>query len=166
MTGLTAVSPDRRGVVNGKGPGREVGGTGGNGEEAGIEPDLGTSGVGQGHARGVKRRLGDGVVLDLEGELDGLARSSGDTAGSEREISVGATNNNFNGASGGSGRARRRRGAGVGIGHRAGGRVPGTSLELGADRESGVLEVGEGVGGSVSTAVDGVDHPAGNNRQE
>jgi hypothetical protein len=52
MAGLTTVSPDGRGVVDGKGPSGEVGGVGGDWEEAGVEPDPLASGlVGQGQAR-------------------------------------------------------------------------------------------------------------------
>ena len=129
------------------------------------------------------------MVFDLEDELDGVARSSADTARSETEISVGTTNNNLNGVS----RARNRSGSrrvGVrrigrrphittksdGIGNKRwrGGRGDGgssviggpcgtgwvlsVSLELGANRKSGILEVGEGIGSSVSATVDSVDH--------
>ena len=50
---LTTVSPDGRGVVDGKRPSGEIGGVGSDREEAGVEPDFLTSSlVGQGHARG------------------------------------------------------------------------------------------------------------------
>jgi len=129
------------------------------------------------------------VVLNLEDELDGITRRSADTVGSEREISVGATNNDLDGVSGrrdrggsrrvgvrrigrrpyvgtkgdGVGHERWRRGRGDGgasvvSGPSGCGRVLGSTLEHGTNVESGLLEVGERVGASVSTTVDGMDH--------
>lgn len=108
------------------------------------------------------------MVLDVEDELDGVMRGSADTVGSERKIS-GATNNNLNGVSASRDRTGSRRGSGcsgssVAVAGGAG-RVLSAGLELGANCKSGVLEVGEGVVGSVSTAVDGVDHATINNRR-
>lgn len=52
MARLSTVSPDGRGVVDGQGPGGEIGGVGSDWEEAGVEPDPLTSClVGQGQAR-------------------------------------------------------------------------------------------------------------------
>ena len=189
MVNLSTVSPNRGGIVDGDGKGREIGGAGGNWHETGVKPSLGTSRrVGQGHTGSTERRLGDSMVLILEDELDGVTRSSADTTGRETERSV-ATNNNFNGVSrrrgrGGSWRAGVRRircrphiGAeGDGIGDEGWGRGRGNgsgpvvggpsgtggilsvSLELVTNRQSGALEVGEGIGRSVGTTIDGVDH--------
>jgi len=87
------------------------------------------------------------VILNLEDELDGVLGRSTDTAWSETEISIGATNNDLN-----SGSIGRERGGTRGVLR--------TSLELGADCKSSVLEVGEGVGGTVTTTIDGADHPS------
>ena len=189
VAGLTTVSPDGRGIVDGERPGGEVGGIGSNWEEARVEPDPLASGlVGQGHARSSERRLGDGVVLHLEDELDGITRSSTNTVRSVGEISVGTTDNNLDDVAGRGDRGgtrrpgvrrvgrcpnvaterdgichkgwRGRRGDGSGsvISGPSGRWILSISLELSADRESSVLEVGEGVGGTVSTTVDGMDH--------
>jgi len=154
-----------------------------------VETDLLASGlVGQGQARSRERRLSDGVVLNLEDELDGVSRRSGDTAWSETEIAVGTTDNDLDSVSRGregsgtwrvgvrriccrphvstegDGISHERWSRGCGDGHGSvvsgqGGRwVLGTSLELSADCKSSVLEVSEGVGGTVSTTVDGGDH--------
>jgi len=53
VAGLTTVSPDGRGVVDGKRPGGEIGGVGSDREEAGVEPNPLASGlIGQRQARG------------------------------------------------------------------------------------------------------------------
>ena len=52
------------------------------------------------------------MVLNLEDELDCVTRGSGDTAGGETKVSVGATNNDLDGVSGGRDGGRTRR-AGV-----------------------------------------------------
>jgi len=44
VVGLATVGPDGSGVVDGKGPSGEIGGTCSNWEEAGVEPDPGVSG--------------------------------------------------------------------------------------------------------------------------
>jgi len=196
MVVLSTVSPDGSGIVDGKGPGGERGSISSDWEVAGVEPDPGAIClVGQGQARSTERRLGDGVVLHMESELDGVTGSSTDTVRSESEISVGATNNNLNGVPGRRDRGRSRRvgvgrinrcphiaaegdgisnerwrrgrgdgGASVVSGPSGRGRLLGISLELLANGKSGFLEVGEGVGGSVRTTVDGADHTTINNR--
>jgi len=53
VAGLTTVSPDGRGVIDGKGPSGEIGGVGSDWEETGVESNPLASGlVGQGQARG------------------------------------------------------------------------------------------------------------------
>jgi len=129
------------------------------------------------------------MVLYLEDELDGVARRSADTAGSETKVSVRATDNNLDGVSGGGDRGWTRRARvrrisrcpyvtteGDSISHerRSGRRGDGSGsivsgpsgrrgvlrirLQLGADCKSSVLEVCEGVGGTVSATVDRADH--------
>lgn len=129
------------------------------------------------------------MVLYLEDELDGVARRSADTAGSETKVSVRATNNNLDGVSGGGDRGGTRRARvrrigrgpyvtteGDSISHERwsgrrgdGGRsiVSGPSgrwgvlrirFQLCANRKSSVLEICEGVGGTVSATVDRADH--------
>ena len=52
MTGLSAISPDRGGVIDGEGPAGEVGCVGSNWHEARIEPDPLAGGlIGQRQAR-------------------------------------------------------------------------------------------------------------------
>ena len=58
---------------------------------------------------------------------------------------------------------RRDGGASVVSGPSGTGRALAIGLELGANIESGFLEVGERVGGSVSATVDGMDHTTINN---
>jgi len=189
VVGLSTVSPNWGGIVDGDGISGEITGAGSNGHETGVKPSPGASRrVGQGHTGGAERRLGDSMVLSLEDELDGVPRRSADTTGTETECSV-ATNDNLNGVSGRRGRggswrvgvrriSRRphigaegdgtgnegwRRGRGNGSGSVVGGpsgtgRILSVSLERGTNRQSGVLEVGERVGRSVSTTIDGVDH--------
>jgi len=190
MAGLSTVSPDGSGIVDGERPGWEIGSVGGDWEEARVEPDpLTSSPVGQGQARSRERRPGDSVVLNLEDEPDGVSRGGTDTAWGETEVSIGTANNDLNSVSSGGDRSGTRRvrvrrigrrphiaTEGDGINHKRwsrgwwdgrgsivsgpGGRwgVLGTGLELGANRKGGVLEVSKGVGGTVSTTVDGVDH--------
>jgi len=190
MAGLSTVSPDGSGIVDGERPGWEIGGVGGDWEEARVEPDpLTSSPVGQGQARSRERRPGDSVVLNLEDEPDGVSRGGTDTAWGETEVSIGTANNDLNSVSSGGDRSgtrrvrvrrigRRphigaegdgigdegwRRGRGDGGGSIVGGpsgtgRILSVSLELGTNRQSGVLEVGEGVGRSVGTTIDGVYH--------
>lgn len=198
MVGLSTVSPNWGGIVDGDGKGREIGGAIGNWHETGVKPGRTSCRVGQGHTRSTERRLGDSMVLSLEDELDGVAGSSADTIGRESERSV-ATNNNLNSVSGRRGRGRsrrvgirrigrrphiaaegdgignegwrRRRGNGGGsiVGGPSGtgrGRILSVSLELGTNRQSGVLEVGEGIGSSVGTTIDGADHATSNSRHK
>lgn len=158
VAGLTAVSPDGRGVIDGKRPGGEVGGVSSNREETSVETDLLTGGlVGQGHTGGSERRLDNGVVLLLEDELDGVMRGSADTIGSVSEIPAGAANDDLDSVSGRSGRGWGGGGSVIiGRARRCG--VLSIGLELGPNRKSSVLEVSERVGGTVSTTVDGGDH--------
>ena len=123
MIGLSTISPNWGGIVDGDGIGREISGTGSNWHETRVEP-LGTSSrVGQGHTGGTERRLGDGMVLRLEDELDGVTRSSADTIGRESERAV-ATNDNLNGVS-----RRRDRGGSWRVGVRRVGRRPHIAAE-------------------------------------
>jgi len=169
VVGLATVSPNGCGIIDGDGICGEIGGVGANWHVARVEPGPGASGtVGQGRARSTERRLGDGMVLNVEDKLDGVVRSSADTAGSESKI-VGATNNNLNGVSSSRDRSgsRRRSGSGSGGGSiaRVTGRALSVGLELSANCKSGILEVCERVGGTVSATVDGVDHATIKNRR-
>jgi hypothetical protein len=128
------------------------------------------------------------VVLSAEGELDDVTRRCADTTRSENETVGTANNDldGVSGLRdrGGARRVRVRRigrrpyisTEGDGVSHERWGRGRGdgggsvisgpsgtgrvlvTSIELGANIKSGFLEVGEGVGGSVSATVDGMDH--------
>ena len=115
MAGLSTISPNRRGVVDGKRPSGEGSGIGSNREEARVKPDPGVSGrVGQWQAGSSERRLRDGVVLDVESEPDGVTGRSADTTRSESEVSVGTTDDDIDdvsvgGSRGGSRRVRVRR---------------------------------------------------------
>lgn len=81
MTGLLAVKPDGGGGVGDlNGPGGELGSVSTHGNEARVEAHRARSGVYEHVTRGSESALGDGMVLRLELESDGITFSSSDRA--------------------------------------------------------------------------------------
>lgn len=80
MLGLTAVQPDRGGVVDHDGEGRDLalGGAGSDGLEARVDTEDARVDRRDGRARVVKVGLSDSVVAGTELELDHGANCSGD----------------------------------------------------------------------------------------
>lgn len=181
MTGLLAVAPDGGGVVDGDGiSGEARGGGGSNGHESTVESSS------FGTARVLEGALGDGMVLDLELELDNVAGSSLDDVGGV-DVASGATDDNGvdgTGGANGSGsvgrsRSSRSRSGDGGTRTRAvvAGRAIGSSSVIGNRSASGgsdggrsaggsslsatlcsSLEVTEGLGRRIGGSVDGEDH--------